>query len=224
MEFKTKILAMLLIPNALGSTLFMPDSDTVALIHLVSNTAATVSNTLKILEVAEETSSQIDKYNFLAMRRYFIARRIEQHVNDIVAASKLKPKDLRELNHVMLTLKMNLKGLKSNIDYMAKDLYEAENFVDSFYAKVVNSLEDEREAHNQELVSASEGNMSKHVQNTAMNTAMSTKILSKIRRDSLEYQKHAITIQKGDLTEKLRREHFYKKWLEIEDETLEEAL
>ena len=80
-----------------ASTFFMPDSDTAALVMLVSNTASTVSNTLKILEVAKKTSDQIDKYNFIAMRRYFIARRIEQHVNDIAEANKMKPKNLQEL-------------------------------------------------------------------------------------------------------------------------------
>ena len=168
-----------------ASTLFVPDSDTAALVTLVSNTASTVSNTLKILEVAKETSDQIDKYNFLAMRRYFIARRIEQHVNDIITVSQMKSKNLKELNHVMLTLKINLKGLKSNIDYMALDLASAEDFTGTYIDKLINSSVDENEAHNQEIMSANEGSMSKHVQNTAMNTAMSTKVLTKIRRDNI---------------------------------------
>lgn len=201
--------------NISASTLFAPDSDTALLVSLVSNTASTVSNTLKILEVAQETSDQIDKYNFLAMRRYFIARRIAQHANDIAMASKMKPKDLRELNQVMLRLKNNLRGLKSNIDFMAMDLLEAERFTENYMEKIANSMVDEKEAHNQELLSASEGKMSKHVQNTAMNTAMSTKVLTKIRRDNLEYQKTDIALKKGDLTEELRREEFYKKWLGV---------
>ncbi len=74
---------LLAIMQAKATTFFIPDADTAALISLVSNTASTVTNTMKILEVAKETSDQIDKYNFLAMRRYFVARRIEQHVRDI---------------------------------------------------------------------------------------------------------------------------------------------
>ena len=203
------------IMNLKASTFFVPDSDTAALVSLVSNTASTVSNTLKILEVAQKTSDQIDKYNFLAMRRYFVARRIEQHINDIAQAKKMKPKDLRELNNVMLRLKTNLAGLKSNIDFVAKDIFEAESFTNRYWEKVANSMEDEQEAHNQEIMSANEGAMNKHVQNTAMNTAMSTKVLTKIRRDNLEYQKNDIALSKSNALEKVRREETYRKWLGI---------
>lgn len=198
-----------------ASTLFMPDSDTAALIMLVSNTASTVTNTLKILEVAKKTSDQIDKYNFIAMRRYFIARRIEQHVRDIIEAKKMKPKGLQEINQVLLRLKLNLQGLKSNIDFLAKDVFEAQDFVDRYWDKVTNSMQDEQEAHNQELLSASEGSMSKHVQNTAMNTALTTKAITKLRRDNLEYQKIDLGIKKSDSVEKLRREEFYRNWIGI---------
>ncbi len=207
------IVTLIIFKSAFSSTFFLPDSDTAALIALVSNTASTVSNTLKILEVAKKTSDQIDKYNFLAMRRYFVARRIEQHTRDIVAATKMSPDGLREINQVMLNLKMNLKGLKSNLDFMAMDLYQAEGFTNRYWDKIANSMQDEQEAHNQELLSASEGSMSKHVQNTAMNTAMSTKLLAKIRRDNVEYQKNDIALKKGDTKERLRREEFYKSWI-----------
>ena len=207
------LLTIIIFKSAFSSTFFLPDSDTAALIALVSNTASTVSNTLKILEVAKKTSDQIDKYNFLAMRRYFVARRIEQHTRDIVAATKMSPDGLREINQVMLNLKMNLKGLKSNLDFMAMDLYQAEDFTNRYWDKIANSMQDEQEAHNQELLSASEGSMSKHVQNTAMNTAMSTKLLAKIRRDNVEYQKNDIALKKGDTKERLRREEFYKSWI-----------
>ena len=198
-----------------ASTFFVPDSDTAALITLVSNTASTVSNTLKILEVAEKTSEKMDEYNFLAMRRYFIARRIEQHANDIAALSKMKADNLAELNKVMMNLKLNLKGLKSNIDFVAGDVFKAQNFTDSYMDRIANSFEDETEAHRQELSSSGKGTMSKHVQNTAMNTAMSTKVLTKIRRDNIEYQKNDIALKKGELLEKLRREEFYREWIGI---------
>lgn len=213
MVWRKTLLSFVLVSQVQASTFFMPDSDTAALITLVSNTASTVSNTLKILEVAKKTSEQIDKYNFLAMRRYFIARRIEQHSRDIIAATKMNPKGLREINQVMFGLKMNLKGLKSNIDFMAMDLYQAEDFSNRYWEKIANSMQDEKEAHNQELLSASEGNMSKHVQNTAMNTAMSSKILAKIRRDNIEYQKTDVALKKGEVKEQLRREEFYKNWI-----------
>ena len=209
------LLLFLVITRVQASTFFVPDGDTAALITLVSNTASTVSNTLKILEVAEKASEQMDKYNFLAMRRYFVARRIEQHINDITAVSQMKASDLKELNRVMFDLKMNLKGLKSNIDFMAADVFKAQDFTDRYMDRIANSFEDETEAHRQEMMSASEGSMSKHVQNTAMNTAMSTKVLTKIRRDNIEYQKNDIALKKGEVIEKLRREEFYKKWLGV---------
>lgn len=213
MDFHKLLVSFVISYQIQGSTFFMPDSDTAALIALVSNTASTVTNTMKILEVAKNTSEQIDKYNFLAMRRYFIARRIEQHSRDIIEATKMNPKGLREINQVLFGLKMNLKGLKSNIDFMAMDLYQAEDFSNRYWEKIANSMEDEKEAHNQEILSASEGSTSKHVQNTAMNTAMTSKILSKVRRDSIEYQKVDIALKKGEIKEQLRREEFYKTWI-----------
>ena len=213
-----KWLSFLLVFNIQASTFFVPDSDTAVLVSLVSNTASTVSNTLKILEVAKETSQKMDEYNFLAMRRYFIARRVEQHANDMAKISKMKPKKLKELNRAMLALKMNLKGLKSNIDFMAKDVFHAEDFTQKYYAKVMNAKEDAVEAHSQENLSASSGTYSKHIQNTAMNTALSSTILSKIRLDNAEFQKNSIAIKNGQLKEKLRREEFYKKWLGIKNE------
>lgn len=211
--------SLLIVFKVYSSTIFVPDSDTAALITLVSNTASTVTNTMKILEVAKETSQKMDEYNFLAMRRYFIARRIEQHANDVSRISKIKPKDLKELNRAMQGLKMNLKGLKSNIDYIAKDLFSAEDFTNTFYAKIQNAKEDAFEAQSQETLSASSGNSSKHIQNTAMNTALSSTILSKMRMDNAEFQKNAIAIRGGELKEKLRREEFYKKWIGVKDDT-----
>jgi hypothetical protein len=194
----------------------MPDSDTAALVALVSNTASTVSNTVKILEVAKRTSDKIDKYNFIAMRRYYIARRIEQHTRDIIEASKMKPDKLRELNSIMLRLKLNLKGLHSSIDHLALDIFEVEDFNSRFYQKLTSSMGDEGEARRQELMSASEGGMSKHVQNTAMNTALSSSILSKMRRDSLDYQRVDLALKKGQSIEDLRREEFFKSWIGLD--------
>jgi len=200
-----------------ASSFFIPDSDTAALIALVSNTASTVTNTMKILEVAKDTSEKIDHYNFVMMRRYYTARRIEQHVRDIAEANKMKPKGLEELNRVMLILKMNLQGLKSNIDHLAKDVWEADDFTNRYWDKVLNSLNDEKEASNQEVLSASEGSMSTHVQNTAINTAMTASAVNKMRRDNLEYQKIDIELKKSDALEKLRQEEHYKSWLEVGD-------
>lgn len=209
------LMTLILSFGSRASTFFIPDSDTASLIMLVSNTASTVTNTLKILEVAKKTSDKIDKYNFIAMRRYFIARRIEQHVRDIIEAKKMKPKGLKEINQVMLRLKLNLKGLKTNIDFLAKDVFQAEDFVDRYWDKVANSMEDEQEAHNQELLSASEGSMSKHVQNTAMNTALSSKVMTKMRRDNLDYQRVDLSLKKSASIEILRREDFYRRWIGV---------
>ncbi len=185
------------------------------LISLVSNTASTVSNTLKILEVAKKTSDQLDKYNFIAMRRFFIARRIEQHARDIAATKKISPKSLQELNQQMLILKTNLSSLKSNIDLMAKDIFSADQFVDRSLEKVINAMEDSKEAYNQELVSASEGSMSKHVQNTAINTALGTKVLTKIRQDNLDYQTSDLKLKRALAKENLRSDIHYRQWIGI---------
>jgi len=211
---KLKLLIILMVSFQLkASSFFMPDSDTAALISLVSTTAETVSNTLQILEVAKETQKKIDKYNNLVMRRYFIARRIEQHTRDIIAISKMNPKGLRELNYAMLSLKNNLRGLKSSIDLFGKDVFEAESFTDRFLDKLSNSKIDSEDAYHQELMSSSKGTMAQHVQNTAMNTAMSSKILNKIRQDNLEYQKVDIQLKKDLVKEQIKKDQHYRDWL-----------
>ena len=202
-------------PSPNPSSLFMPDSDTMALVMLVSNTASTVSNTLKILEVAKKTSQQIDKYNYMAMRRFFIARRIEHHVQDILEARKMRPKGLKEINRLMLRLKTNLRHLKSNIDLLAKDVVAARDFLERHHGKMALALDDEKEVRLQESASASDGTMSKHVQNTAMNTALSGKILSQIRRNQLDYQQTDLQLKKNEKLEKFRREAVYREWLNL---------
>lgn len=193
----------------------MPDSDTAALLMVVSNTASTVSNTLKILEVAKDASDKIDQYNFIAMRRYFIARRIEQHAREVVAAKKFRPKNLEELNSALLHLKLNLQGLKDNINFLSEEVLKAHNFTDQYYFKKLSAETDSKEAHRQELQSASEGNMSKHVQNTAMNTAISSKVLAEMRKDNIEFQRAQIGLQKAKLTTQIRQESHYKEWIGI---------
>ena len=201
--------ALLWANSAKTSTLFLPDSDTAALVMLVSNTASTVANTLKILEVAKKTSDKIDKYNSMAMRRFFIARRIEQHTRDLIAAKKLRPKNLRQINAVLSRLKLNIRSLKRNLNLIARDLVEAEAFVDQYWAKMASAIQDQNEAHRQEMQSASEGKTPKHIQNTAINTALAGKVLAKMRRDNLEYQKIDLAIKKNRTLEKVQT----LKWL-----------
>jgi len=191
----------------------MPDSDTAALLMLVSNTASTVSNTFKILEVAKKTSEKIDKYNFMAMRRYFIARRIQQHARDLIEAQKMKPKNLQQMNQVLIRLKMDLRGLKDSIDQIGRDVYHTENFVDTYWDRLEVAFRDEKEANAQEIISASEGTSAKHLQNTAMNTAFSSKMLAKMRRDQLAYQKLDLALKKDHAKNSLRKDQFYKDWI-----------
>ena len=158
---------------------------------------------------------KIDKYNFMAMRRYFIARRIEQHIQDIADAKRMKPKELAELNRVLLRLKLNLKGLKSSMDFLGKDIFAVEDFTAKYWSKVTNAMKDEQESHDQAILSASSS--ANPAQNTAMNTALNGKILSKIRRDSLEYQKINLEIKKNETVSKLRDEQHYRDWIGIND-------
>ena len=198
-----------------AASLFLPDSDTAALILLVSNTASTVVNTMQILEVAKETSKKIDKYNFMAMRKYFIARRIEQHARDIADIKRMKPNGLAELNRVLMRLKINLKGLKSSMNFLAKDVFAVEDFTAKYWEKVANAMADEKETHNQAILSASSD--ANPAQNTAMNTALNGKILSKMRRDNLEYQKIHLEMKKGHTVSKLREEQHYRDWAGINE-------
>ena len=199
-----------------ASSFFLPDSDTMALVTLVTNTAATVSNTLKILKVAKQSSEQIEKYNNLAERRLFIARRIEQHARDIKEAGRIRPKNLSQINYAINRLKRNLGGLKSNIDSMGAGVYQVQNLSDRYGEKLNNSIIDETESHNQEINSAKAGTVGSHVQNTAMNTALHNKISSKIRKDHLEYQRIDLEIKKNRALETLRREQHYRSWIGVD--------
>ena len=200
-----------------SSTLFLPDSDTAALIMLVSNTASTVVNTMEILETAKDTRDKIDKYNSMAMRRFFMARRIEQHAREIIAARTLRPKGLREINRMLLKLKINLRGLKSTLNLMAENILETDNFVDRYWQKMQSAINDEKEAHRQELVSASEGYSGKAIQNTAMNTALNGKIMSQMRRDQLEYQKVDLGLKNAQAMKQLKQSDFYASWIGLEE-------
>ena len=53
------------------------------------------------------------------------------------------------------------------------------------------------------------------MQNTAINTALNSKILAKMRRDNLEYQKIDIALKRSQALEDLRKKEFYKSWLDI---------
>lgn len=180
---------------------------------LFSNTASTVSNTLKILEVAKKTSEQIDKYNFMAMRRYFIARRIQQHARDLAEAQKMRPQDLQQMNQMLIRLKMDLRGLKDSINQIGRDVYHTENFVDTYWERLEVAFNDEKEANAQEVVSASEGTSAKHLQNTAMNTAFTSKMLAKMRRDQLAYQKLDLALKGNQAKYSLQKDQFYKDWI-----------
>ena len=146
-------------------------------------------------------------------RRYYLARRIEQHARDIATIKKIKPKKLKEFNAALRRLKLNLGSLKSSVDSMGKSIVIAEDVSKKFYKKLENSRLDEQDVHNQEVSSAREGKMSTHVQNTAINTALNGKILSKIRRDNTEYRQAFLELQKSESLEKLRKDEFYRKWM-----------
>ena len=210
---KRTIIFLILLPALHASSFFLPDSDSAALMAVVVNTSSTVANTLKLLNVAQETRGQLEKYHHIATRRYYLARRIEQHARDIAAIKKIKPQNLKEFNQALRRLKLNLGSLKSSVDSMGKSVVIAEDVSKKFYKKLENSRLDEQDVHNQEMSSAREGKMSTHVQNTAINTALNGKILSKIRRDNTEYRQAFLELQKSESLEKLRKDEFYRKWM-----------
>ena len=212
-KIKIFFLFLLLLGRIQASSLFVPDSDTAALIAVASNTASTVAHTLELLEVAQQTKEQIEKYNELAQRRLYRARRIEQHMNDLSSIKKMNVDNLENFNRALAQLKSNLNSLESELGTRGQAVVSAEKSSLSYKDKLSNSLMDEKEVHNQELASSQGGPMSSHVQNTAINTSLNGKILSKMRRDSLEYQKSLLGLEKSHAVENLRREQFYKNWL-----------
>ena len=212
---KAIFIIALLIPiesaRAGGPLLF--DQDTAALVQLVSNSASTVSNTMDILKVARKTGQKIDYYNNLALRQYFKARRTEQNILDLAETAKMRPRSLRELNGELLKLKANIRGLKDTIDSVALDIWQVDNFTERQWEKLANSKRDEQEFYGQELQSANEGPTKNHIQNTAMNTAMSGKVLTKMRRDNLEYQRIDLRMKRNAAAERLRQQQAYEEWL-----------
>jgi hypothetical protein len=197
------------------SNALIPDADTAALIAMASDMASTASNTLKLLEVAKGTTQKMDEMNAFVMRRYWIGRRMVQHIEDLKQAKRLRPENLREINSVLLRLKTNLSGLKSSVDIYAKDLGEKDQFTGRLWQKVLNSVEDQQVGHSQEMASGTGGGMNMNVQNTAMNTALTATILAKMRQDQLDYQNLVSSFQEAQVMDKLREEHFFNSWLGI---------
>ena len=188
-------------------------SETALLLQLASNTTATVTHTLDILNVARETGEKIDHYHTLAVRRWYAARRLEQHIRDMADIARMRPKNLREINRELSRLKTNLRGLKDVIDELAMDIWRVEDYTARYWDKITNSKVDEAEINAQELLSSGGGPSKRHVQNTAINTAMNGKILNKIRRDGLEYQKIDLGMKRTAASRELRRRQFYREWL-----------
>lgn len=209
---------LLLLPNqAKASSLFVPDSDTALLLTLVTDTSATLAHTLEILEVAKETKEKMDKYNHLALRKFYMARRVERHLQDMIAISKLRPKNLKELNRALYRLKVNIKNLKRNIDGLGLDVVRAQNFVDDYGEKIEDSKEDERDVNNREKAAAMSGMVKDHIQNMALSSALNGKLLAKIRRDNLNYRQMDIRLKKRAAEESFRKQRFYLNWLETEE-------
>ena len=212
------LIFLLLSSNVRASTLFFPDSDTAALIMLVSHTAATVSNTLKILEVAKETSHKLDEFNRMAERKLFLARRIKRHAQTLKEMRRIRPRSLEELNRELLRLKGNLRELQSGIEAVGKEIVAAQDFGERHALKIDSSKEDIFEAQKRETAGAGSGTVAGYAQHTAMNTALSSSVLAQMRRDQLDYQRVSIGLQKSEAIERLRRDEFYKNWLGLGDE------
>ena len=187
--------------------------DAALLVQVAANTGTTVSHTLDILNVAKETGEKIDYYNTLAVHQLYKYRRVEQHVRDMAKIIAMKPKNLRELNRELARLKANLQGLADTIDSVAKDIWNVNDFTDRYWEKMTNSRKDEKEINALELLSASAGPSKKHVQNTAVNTAITGKVLNKMRRDNLEYQRIDLEMKRSGAVRELRRQQFYKEWM-----------
>lgn len=208
-----KILLLILLPFKLcASTLFLPDSDTAALVALVSNTASSAANTLKILEVAKKTSDKIDKVNFEVMKRFYLLQRIERHVIDLKLASKIKPKDLAQLNRLMLSIKNNLIGIRSALDQYAEDLTGQQRYLESIGKKLVNSKQDISDAQILDKIASSGGSTAKHAQATAINTAYQAQIFAKIRNDNLSYQNLMVQAKNSEIEQKVREETIMREW------------
>ena len=188
-------------------------TDAALLVQVASSTASTVTNTLDILEVAKKTGEKIDHYNTLAVRQLYKARRLERHVRDMAMITSMEPADLRELNRELSRLKTGIRGLRDTVDAIALDVRNANGFARRHRDKVANSKQDETDINTQELLSADGGPSGNHIQNTAINTALTGKVLNKMRRDNLEYQKIDLAIKRNNSVRELRRQQFYKEWL-----------
>lgn len=199
-----------------SSSLFLPDSDTAALIGILSNSASTVSNTLKILEVAKTTSQKMDEYNALAMRRYYIARRIERHALNIKETKNMKTKNLGEFNQRLLILKTNLKDLRSSIEVIAENIVKSDHQSEKMKFNKLKSKSLENSLYNQELNSASSNTNSISNQNTAINTATTNSILNQMRIDNLEINKTNLDFKRSEDLERLKLRANLKKWLGVD--------
>ncbi|MGB0454605.1 MAG: hypothetical protein ACPGJV_12930 [Bacteriovoracaceae bacterium] len=209
----SKILLMSILMITFGSKAQIISPGAVSLFSLVSDTASTAANTLKILQVAKETSDQIDKYNIIAVRQFHTAKRIENHIEQLKRLNKLKVKDHKSFNRKLAYLKQNIVGLKNNIDWLAEDVVRAYGFEERKENEVDDIIKDEIELAKQEKIAAMGGSINTHVQNIDITNAITGRVLNKMRSDNRDYQLEDISIKRSKNIRELRRKQELSKWL-----------
>ena len=213
-----KILVIILCKSIFSSTLFFPDSDTAALIAIVSNTTTTVTNTLNLLETAKETAEKMEKYNNVITRKYNMAQRIIRQTEELIDLRKGSIKNLKEVNKKIRRLKAKVRELKSNAKLVRTGILKVKKYEDKYDKKIDGLKKELKEVHRQEKQSFGKGTTALHTQNIAVNTSMSNRILLKSRKDALDFHLVSLSLEKYKNMNKLREESAMKKWAGIKDE------
>ena len=106
------IILSFLVKLSSSSSLFVPDSDTVLLIELVTTTVSQLNELERLVSNAQKLTGSMQKYNEIVIDHWYRAQRIAFLVEDMSTLSSTKIKNLSGLNNSIRELKNNLAGLE----------------------------------------------------------------------------------------------------------------
>ena len=96
-----------------GSSIFMPDSDTALLFDLVTTTAAQLNELERLVTNAQKLTGTVQKYNEIVIDHWYRAQRVTFLVEDLSTLASSKITNLAELNHSIRELKNNIDSLEN---------------------------------------------------------------------------------------------------------------
>jgi hypothetical protein len=179
------ILIALVLPSFAGI------QDSALLLSIVSNTASTTVNTLKIFEKTKEYAAKIDEYHKIYLDDYYNARRVIRAAEYFQRLSNTKIGSHKQLNYELMRLKLATQSLEKSLEKMGVIISDTKTISDSYSDNRKDILDDQIEIdsmHKQNML-AEKMTMGQNILNVSKNTQKTNDLLNKQRKDFLDYSK-----------------------------------